>query len=180
MNSNGSITLFLGPMFAGKSTELLRSARKAKYSRKKCILIKHSKDDRYAESQVVTHDGVTYDAISCTRLFDLKDQCMDSDWVLIDEGQFFQDIPEFADLMAKNGKRVVIAALDGTFERKPFNRILEVVPLAENVLKLTANCHTCGADAYYTKRLSDEMDVEIVGGADQYEAACRAHHSKLN
>lgn len=75
--------------------------------------------------------------------------------------------------MANQGKIVIVAALDGTFQRKPFGSVLNLVPLAETVTKLTAVCMMCQADAAFSLRLGSETQVELIGGADKYIAVCR-------
>jgi len=82
--------------------------------------------------------------------------------------------------MANKGKVVLIAALDGTFQRKPFPNILELVPLAENVTKLNAVCMSCFGEAAFSKRTSEEDSLEVIGGADKYMAVCRGcYHSSV-
>lgn len=94
--------------------------------------------------------------------------------IAIDEGQFFPDISESVELFCNKGKIVIVAALDGTFERKPFGRILELIPIAEQIQKLSAVCFSCGMDASYTKRLSDCKEIELIGGEDIYKPVCRS------
>jgi thymidine kinase len=84
--------------------------------------------------------------------------------VAIDEGQFFLDIVEVSERLANEGVVVVIAALDGTFQRKPFGNILSLVPLAEQVVKLSAVCIECGNEAAFTRRTVDSQEVELIGG----------------
>jgi len=81
---------------------------------------------------------------------------------------------EVADNLASKGKVVIISALDATFQRKPFGRILELVPLSEEVIKLTAVCASCSNDASFTQRLTDDSAVEIIGGSEMYKPVCRA------
>ena len=76
--------------------------------------------------------------------------------------------------LAENGKIVIIAALDGTFQRKPFGSILELIPAAEKVIKLTAVCAVCGADACFTQRIVNSEEIELIGGAELYRPVCRA------
>jgi hypothetical protein len=85
----------------------------------------------------------------------------------------FPDVVTFCEEMANYGKTVIVAALDGTFQRKPFGKICELVPLAESVVKLTAVCQICQASAAFSKRLGDEKQIELIGGADKYIAVCR-------
>lgn len=83
--------------------------------------------------------------------------------------------------MANSGKVVVVAALDGTFQRKGFPNILELIPLAEHVVKLNAVCMCCFGEGSYTKRMSADQEVEVIGGADKYMAACRrCFHSPVS
>jgi len=97
----------------------------------------------------------------------------DYDVIGIDEGQFFPDIVDWYEMMANCGKMVMVAALDGTFQRKPFANILELVPLAEYVVKLHAVCMNCFGEGSYSKRICQEKEVEVIGGADKYMAVCR-------
>ncbi|KAK2112168.1 hypothetical protein P7K49_011915 [Saguinus oedipus] len=90
----------------------------------------------------------------------------------------FPDIVEFCEAMANAGKTVIVAALDGTFQRKAFGTILNLVPLAESVVKLTAVCMECFREAAYTKRLGTEKEVEVIGGADKYHSVCRLCYFK--
>ena len=97
----------------------------------------------------------------------------------IDEGQFFPDIVEFSETMANLGKVVIISALDGTFQRKKFNQILELVPLAECVMKLNAVCMMCAGEAAFTKRIkTNDNRLEVIGGTEMYMAACRECFNK--
>mmetsp|Transcript_38459 Transcript_38459/g.44074 ORF Transcript_38459/g.44074 Transcript_38459/m.44074 type:complete len:146 (+) Transcript_38459:15-452(+) len=137
---DGMIDLVLGPMFAGKSTELLRRIKRFKVASRKCLVIKYAFDTRYSEKCVSTHDKQMIEAVSCKNLTEIEDKAIDFDVIGIDEGQFFPEIVEFCESMANLGKIIIIAALDGTFERKPFGRILELIPLAESVTKLDAVC----------------------------------------
>ncbi|XP_058140794.1 thymidine kinase, cytosolic isoform X1 [Dasypus novemcinctus] len=91
---------------------------------------------------------------------------------------WFPDIVEFSEAMANAGKTVIVAALDGTFQRKAFGNILNLVPLAESVVKLTAVCMGCFREASYTKRLGAETEVEVIGGADKYQSVCRLCYFK--
>lgn len=86
----------------------------------------------------------------------------------------FPDIVSFSERWANQGRTVIVAALDGTFQRKGFGSILDLVPLAEQITKLTAVCVNCHADASFTKRLGTETEIEVIGGVDKYIAVCRA------
>ncbi|XP_071797765.1 thymidine kinase, cytosolic-like [Asterias amurensis] len=169
----GQIQVIFGPMFSGKTTELIRRIKRYEIANYSCLLIKYAKDDRYDKDGVATHDRQVTKAVATEMLYSLADMTEKHDVIGIDEGQFFPDCVEFAEDMADRGKIVIVAALDGTFQRKGFGSILNLVPLAENVIKLNAVCMHCYQEASYTKRMGIETAVEIIGGADKYMAVCR-------
>ena len=178
--AGGSIQLVLGPMFSGKSSEMSRRIRRHRIAMRRCVVIKYSEDLRYegSEDAVVTHDAVRLPARPASALAEVDSfVCEGFDVVGIDEGQFFDDVVEFAERWASMGKTVIVAALDGDFRRRPFGRVLELVPLAEDVVKLSAVCTMCSAAAAFTKRITAESAVEVVGGADMYRAMCRQCHA---
>ena len=148
------------------------------------MIVKYAKDVRYDKEGIATHCGMKIPAtVSATRLEQITNDILKGDYdvVGIDEGQFFADVVLWAEKMANMGKVVVVAALDGTFQRKPFGDILSLIPLAEEVTKLKAVCMNCFDDAAFSKRIiiEDEDKVEVIGGADKYMAVCRTcfHHS---
>lgn len=174
----GQIQLIIGPMFSGKSSELLRRLRRYTHASQKCLLIKHKCDTRYTDEHMVcTHDHVKEKALLLERLDDIEskeDNITDGVNVIgIDEGQFFSSLLEFCESQANKGKIVIVAALDATFERKPFGVVCDIMPRAEKVDKLTAVCKMCGADAAFSKRIVESKDVEMVGGASEYWPTCR-------
>ena len=156
------LQLILGPMFSGKSTELIRRLKRYQIARYPCLIVKYAKDIRYDLESIATHDQQTLKAISADKLKNLKVNLSDYDVIGIDEGQFFPDIVEFSEEMANKGKTVVIAALDGTFQRKAFASILELIPLSEHVVKLNAVCMTCFGDGSFTKRISADKEVHML------------------
>lgn len=175
----GQIQLIMGPMFSGKTTELLRRIRRYTVAKRRCLVIKYEGDKRYSVDEAATHDNHTHAAISVRELKHVTD-LSDVDVVGVDEGQFYPDLVEFCELWANAGKIVVIAALDGTFQRKPFGQVLDLIPLAESVSKLNAVCMVCQHSASFTARLGKETQVEIIGGTDRYISACRSCHRLPN
>lgn len=159
------------------STELMRRVRRFQIAQYKCLVIKYAKDTRYSSS-FSTHDRNTMEALPACLLRDVAQEAMGVAVIGIDEGQFFPDIVDFCEMMANAGKTVIVAALDGTFQRKAFGSILNLVPLAESVVKLTAVCMECFREAAYTKRLGLEKEVEVIGGADKYHSVCRLCYFK--
>ena len=170
----GRLELIIGPMFAGKSTELIRRTRRYARTRKRCLVIKFKGDTRYSVEQLSTHDSVMMDAEACTKLSQV-DHLLDAfDVVAIDEGQFFPDLLDFSDKVANLGKIVIVAALDADYLRKPFGDIIQLVPRAELITKLSAVCSRCVSDAHFTLRTVASTEQNLIGGAEMYEPVCRA------
>jgi len=169
---DGQIQLILGPMFSGKSTELIRRLKRYQVAKYQVLIIKYAKDVRYDVLNISTHDKQTLPAICATSLTDLTKQAENFDVIGIDEGQFFPDIA-WAEEMANLGKIVLISALDGTYQRKPFENIMQIIPLAESVNKLSAVCMNCFGEGSFSKRITAEESLEVIGGADKYMAVCR-------
>ncbi|MEE6519386.1 hypothetical protein FKM82_031174 [Ascaphus truei] len=133
--------VIFGPMFSGKSTELIRRVRRFQIAQYKCLVIKYARDTRYSKEMVATHDRTTMDSVSACQLLDVLPEARVSSVIGIDEGQFFSDIVEFCEEMANEGKTVIVAALDGTFQRK-----VEVIGGAD---KYQSVCRPC----YFRKQL---------------------------
>lgn len=119
------------------------------------------------------------EAVSCEILAEVEEKAEDYDILGIDEGQFFEDIVEFCERMANAGKMVIVAALDGTFERKAFGKVLELIPLAESITKLDSVCVDCKHSASFTKRLCDSKETELIGGSEIYKPVCRGCYNKV-
>ncbi|XP_037093989.1 thymidine kinase, cytosolic-like [Pollicipes pollicipes] len=170
----GQVQVIFGPMFSGKTTELIRRLKRYQVSKHRCLIIKYAKDTRYDEGGISTHDLQTLAAVSATSLEPLK-RIANTEYSVIgiDEGQFFPDCVPFAEELANLGKIVIVAALDATFQRQAFGDILRLVPLAESVVKLNAVCMQCFRTASYTKRRGLETEVEVIGGTEKYLAVCR-------
>ena len=172
----GRIDLIVGPMFAGKTTLMLERVKREELARRKCVLMKYSRDTRYSQNNVSTHDLAMKAAIPCCELLPHVDECKEYDVIGVDEGQFFPDIVEFAEELADCGKTVIVAALDGDFQRKPFGRVLELISKCETLTKLTAICTETHGEACYTQRTVASQDLELIGGADMYRAASRSSY----
>ncbi|XP_006790747.1 thymidine kinase, cytosolic [Neolamprologus brichardi] len=177
--ARGQIQVIFGPMFSGKSTELMRRVRRFQIAQYNCLVIKYAKDTRYSDTGMATHDKSTMEAVPANCLKDVRPLALRACVIGIDEGQFFPDAVEFCEEMANLGKTIIVAALDGTFQRKAFGNILNLVPLAESVVKLHAVCMQCFKEAAYTKRIGAEKEVEVIGGADKYQAVCRKCYGGL-
>lgn len=172
----GKIQMIIGPMFSGKSTELLRRVKRYTIAKKECIVLKYQEDTRYSQLKVSTHDKMMWEAKPVLSLMSAKKECLDSKISIIgiDEGQFFPDLIEFCLFMVDHGKTVIVAGLNGTFQQKPFGQILDLIPFAEDILKLSAVCMRCGADATFSKKINGQTDQQIeIGGSEMYSAVCR-------
>lgn len=142
--TKGSIEMIIGPMFAGKSTELLRRVRRLEIAGRKCLHIKYVADTRYDAECITTHDNNKIKAVCVKTLAEIGDKWKNYDVIGVDEGQFFTDVVPFCETLAQNGKVVITSALSGTFQREEFNSILELLPKAEKVKMLNAICKFCG------------------------------------
>ena len=174
-NEGGRIEMIVGPMFAGKSTELMRRIRRHKLAYRRCVVIKYAKDQRHGENatELSTHDNLRIKAVPCTKLYDAWNEARNSDVIGIDEAQFYPDLIQFCDEMADAGKIIILGALDGDFRREPFGSVLQLAPRAESVTKLSAVCRICGREAAFTRRLTSETALEAIGGAEMYMPTCR-------
>ncbi|WOH05803.1 hypothetical protein DCAR_0625224 [Daucus carota subsp. sativus] len=179
---SGEIHVIVGPMFAGKTTALLRRVKSEGANGRKVALIKSSKDNRYAVDSVVTHDGIKYPCLALPNLQAFtqrlgSDAYNKLDVIGIDEAQFFDDLYEFCCKAADNdGKTIVIAGLDGDYLRRSFGSVLDIIPIADTVTKLTARCELCGKKAFFTLRKNGETQTELIAGADVYMPVCRQHY----
>ncbi|KAL4354647.1 hypothetical protein GQ457_06G027450 [Hibiscus cannabinus] len=180
--ASGEIHVFIGPMFAGKTTSLLRRIKSESNNGRNVAMIKSSKDTRYAINSVVTHDGVKF---PCWALPDLtsfrqkigEDAYEKLDVIGIDEAQFFEDLYDFCCKAADiDGKTIILAGLDGDYLRKSFGSVLDIIPVADSVTKLTARCEVCGKKAFFTFRKTGATETELIGGADVYMPLCRQHY----
>ena len=175
--SKGRIEVIAGGMFSGKSEELVRRLRRATIARKKVFAIKHSSDDRYHQTHIGCHTGVTFEATPLRTTVGIS-QFLDSvsvpaEVVGIDEGQFFEwGLLDLCEELANRGIRVIVAGLDQDSNGKPFGPIPSLMAVAEEVTKLHAVCMVCGEEAsrsYHKAGKTEQVEV----GASQYEARCR-------
>lgn len=174
-----SLNLIIGPMFSGKTTELFRLVRRYILAGKRAVIVKYAKDNRYDSVMACTHDLCKMEALSAIRISDVYDKLLDFDVVGIDEAQFFDDILPHVDNLANLGKTVIIAALDGDYQKKPFLPIVPLFALSEKIVKVNAVCRTCGRDAAFTIRTTTSRELEVIGGEEMYRAVCRSCYKNL-
>jgi thymidine kinase len=153
---HGRLELICGPMFSGKSEELMRRLRLVGYARKHAILVKPAIDDRYSVDEVVSHEGQRMAARVVRRPEAILPLATGCDVVGVDEGQFLDDsLIDVCEQLVDRGIRVVIAGLDLDYRREPFGPMPRLLAMADEVAKLKAVCHGCGEPALYTQRLVD-------------------------
>jgi thymidine kinase len=175
IHNTGWIEAICGPMFSGKSEELIRRLRRASIARKRVQVFKPALDNRYSENEIVTHGELR-----------MKSECIESadqilqflDWrtqvVGIDESNFFdQNLVDVANKLADSGKQVIIAGLDTDYMGRPFTPMPDLLAVAESITKSLAICMRCGNPAKHTQRLVESEELILVGASDAYEARCR-------
>jgi thymidine kinase len=173
---SGRIEVITGPMFSGKSEELIRRLRRAQLARQPVQVFKHQVDLRYSAEHVVSHSEwrIPSQAVATAGEI-LSGLAADTRVVGIDEAQFFErDLVEKIGEMAGRGLRVIVAGLNLNYLGRPFGSMPWLLAMAEEVTKLHAICMVCGAPAHFTHRLGAGRESVLVGAAEAYEARCRA------
>lgn len=174
-NNMGWIEVIVGPMFSGKSEELIRRLRRAEIGRQRVQIFKPVIDQRYSNNEIVSHSGLgirsdnVANAAEILAKFDPRTEVIG-----IDEGQFLgEELVEVASRLADMGKRVIISGLDTDYLGRPFAPMPRLLALAEEITKLLAICMRCGNPAVHTQRLVASEDLIVVGAGGMYEARCR-------
>ena len=171
----GWIEVICGPMFSGKTEELIRRLRRARIARKRVQVFKPEIDTRYSLDEIVSHGDQRMKSDAVTGA---KDILAKLDWrtqvVGVDESNFFGlDLVDIASQLADTGKQVIVAGLDTDYLGRPFSPMPELLCLAESITKMLAICMRCGNPAKHTQRLVESSDLIVVGAAGMYEARCR-------
>lgn len=172
---DGKLYLIIGCMWSEKTSALIRHYNRYNLAGKKCLMIKYSKDTRYDEKAVTSHNGVKVPAVPCTYLYEADHLVKNYDVVCIDEVQFYKDGHIFCDKWCNEGLTVIACGLNGTFNRTQWPVISHLIPLAENITFVTAVCKETGNDAVYSNiNIGDTGgQTEIIGGAELYNAVDR-------
>jgi thymidine kinase len=180
----GWIEVICGPMFAGKSEELIRRIKRLEYAKKKTLVFKPSIDIRYSSNEVVSHSNLKAKSIAIKESKEILDYVDSSTFAIaVDEVQFLdKDIIYISQKLALKGIRVILGGLDTDFRGEPFPITASLMTIAEDVLKLTAICVVCGAPATKTQRIINGKPAHYadpiikVGAAEAYEPRCRHCH----
>ena len=190
MDGRGAIELIVGAMFSGKTREMLARVEMATFTRADVLVVRFAGDTRYGDD-IATHSGAPVrDApagagrgalrvVTARQLAEVEPR--PSETVIgVDEGQFYPDLARYAAEWAGRGRRVVVAALDGDADMRPFASVSALIPHCDQVEKRRGACARCGAQSVYSTRLSGASaspDEVSVGGAESYAAVCRACRS---
>jgi thymidine kinase len=171
----GWIEVICGPMFSGKSEELIRRLRRATIARKRVEVFKPAIDDRYSAHEIVSHGDLRMRSEVVNKAEEILTRL---DWrvevVGIDEANFMgSEVVPVAQRLADSGKQVIVAGLDTDYLGRPFPPIPELLALAESITKTLAICVRCGNPAKHTQRLRGSEELIVVGASDMYEARCR-------
>jgi thymidine kinase len=188
-NKGGFLEVILGAMFSSKTSTIVEIYKQCLFCNIPVSIINHTLDKRYHDTLVSTHDKVTAPCLQTTKLsdiwhceggsespdFDAHCSLRKSDVILINEGQFFLDLYDVVADMLDHNKKVYVCGLDGDFERKKFGQILDLIPLCDNVRKLTSLCSLCkdGTRAIFSMRLTNETEQTVVGSSN-YIPVCRS------
>ena len=187
-NQGGRIEVICGPMFAGKTEELIRRVTRMEYAHKSFLVFKPLIDNRYSQDEVVSHSKYKKKAINIKEAKEILPYVTDDiQAVVVDEVQFFDEsMIDVLSYLAGKGLRVICAGLDLDFKAKPFGIIPSLLAIAEDGTKLTAICMCCGEEATRTQRIIDGHEaydddpVVLVGAKESYEARCRRCHRVLH
>jgi len=171
----GWIEVVCGPMFSGKSEELIRRLRRAKIARKRVEVFKPVLDNRYSDDEIVSHGDQRMKSTVVSSAKEILEQIDRRAQVIgVDESNFFgPDLVDVATHLADMGKQVIIAGLDTDYLGRPFSPMPELLCLAESITKTLAICMRCGNPAKHTQRLVESSDLIVVGASGMYEARCR-------
>lgn len=174
----GYLKIFMGCMYAGKTTKLIEIYND--YIKKGTIpcVINYYSDNRYHDKLLSSHDKVMIPCIKVKNIYDAfrndPELLKKTEVFIINEGQFFSDLFEVVKLLVnKHHKRVYICGLDGDFKRNVFGQMFQLIPICDDYEKLFAKCNICGSNAPFTKRITDNKKQTVIGGSDMYIPVCR-------
>jgi thymidine kinase len=184
MNS-GYLHLYIGPMYAGKTTKLIETYEECISNDENAIVLTHSAEIRYSIDKLSTHDQKNISCFKCDTIKSFisehNDTIQKCHIILIDEGQFFTDLMEVLYLVNTLNKHVFVFGLDGDFKRNKFGQILDLIPHCDVVEKLTAVCNECNKTAIFSYRTNESCEQMLIGSHDVYQPLCRVcYNSKQN
>ena len=173
------ITVICGPMFSGKSSMLINYERRVNIAKKNYVTVNHSFDNRYTKEGIATHDKIVstgknhITSSNITEVYEKVKQMKNIDTIIIDEAQFFNDISQTISSLAFEGYNIICAGLNSDYAMKPFIAMNDLFAVADKIIHLQSTCVKCSADAPFTKRLTKDTNVIMIGEKDVYEPRCR-------
>ena len=174
----GSLTLIFGCMFSGKSLKLIELYNEKKQNNT-IFLINYKHDTRYGENVIASHNKFKEPCFCCLTLEESisKSEFLKANIIMIDEAQFFPDLKKFVITCVETyNKELYVAGLDGDYQRQMFGDVLTLIPFADDVIKLKAQCYLCNRKALFTKRISEDIQQIVIGGSESYRPVCRFHY----
>ena len=170
-----SLKIIMGNMFSGKTTELIRRLKRYKVIGKRILVLNSSLDTRSSDEVLKTHDNSKFECLKVSNLEDVD--YSEVDIVAVDEAQFFSGLKPFVEKVLMDNKTILLAGLDGDYKQENFGEIIDCIPLADKVFKITAMCMECmdGTHGPFTKRIVDYEGKNLIGGKEMYKAVCRKH-----
>lgn len=187
MMSSGYLEVIAGPMFSGKTEELIRQVKRAAIGKKRVQVFKHKVDTRYGRAKkVYSHAGISFESELIGHARDIiKKLHPKTEIIAIDEAQWFgESLVDVVEYLLKKGKKVIASGLALTFDRQPFVPMPYLMTIADKVTKLSAICTLCGNEAVFHKRITKTnvdpriADPSLVGRLESYEARCRRCFAK--
>ena len=190
VNSTTTLTLFIGPMYSGKTSSLIKRYEQCLFCNIPVVVINSAIDIHSADNGVlVNHDDIQVPCVRVKNLMEMltnpdkfekaiptmQTSIADARVVIINEGQFFGDLFEFVERLLSLNKQIIVGALDGDFKRQRFGQVLDLIPLCDDVYKLKSICSSCknGTQAIFSKRITGEIEQTLVG-SESYIPVCRA------
>lgn len=175
---SGSLNIYIGPMYAGKTTRLIETYQECLNNDENVVVLTHSTENRYSIDKLSTHDQKKISCFKCDTIKSFINQHIeaikDSNFVLIDEGQFFTDLTEVLYLVNELNQNVFVFGLDGDFKRNKFGQISDLIPHCDRIEKLHAVCGNCSNPAIFSDRIvSSNTEQVLVGSQDMYQPLCR-------
>ena len=173
-NECGYLEIFIGPMFSGKTSKIIDLYKQYSFCNIPLAVINHSSDTRYDDTMLSTHDKIMIPCIQTETLTRVTNEIAKVDVILINEGQFFEDLYDFVVDMLKMNKKIYVSGLDGDFKRTKFGKILDLIPLCDKVTKMTSLCSLCknGTPGLFSMRLTNEKEQMLIGSSN-YIPVCR-------
>jgi len=175
----GWIEVITGPMFSGKTEELIRRIRRAQIAKQPLAIFKPAMENRYANDKIVSHNRKEENSTGVHSALEILNLSGDAKVIAIDEAQFFDaDLITTCTLLANKGKRVIVAGLDMDYKGQPFGVMPQLMAISEYITKLHSICMQCGNSAIFSYRIDDNSDLVLLGAGDKYMPLCRPCYSK--